>query len=152
MCELIPRWFAFTALTMLLWGLAGVTQKMSTARLNHDLAFAAFCAAMILISLITWMVSPRVISAAPISVVLAVLAGCLNGLGMYALFAAMSAGGSASVTTAIASLYPLVAVVLGVTILDEHLSMRQLWAVACAGIATILLSMESTNARAGSRR
>jgi transporter family protein len=76
---------------------------------------------------------------------LAILGGLLNGSGALASFAALEAGGKASVVIPLISLYPLVTVAGACVFLGERLTLRQGFGILCALLAVALLSQESSS-------
>ena len=43
-------WLGFAILALVLWGITGVTQKLSTNRISSDRSFLWFCWAMVALS------------------------------------------------------------------------------------------------------
>ncbi len=139
----MQNWFWLSVVTMLLFGISGVTQKLSTNHISFEASFVWFCVAMALISLavaigisIHWQVSPALLA-------LAALGGLLNGLGALTSFAALERGGKASVVIPIINLYPLVTVGGAWMFLGEKLSATQLAGIGFALAAVVFLSQET---------
>lgn len=138
----IPVWLDFAILALLLWGITGVTQKLSTNRISSERSLLWFAWAMVAISAIIaalvhlhWQLRIAVI-------LFAIAGGALNGLGALTSFRALESGGKASIVISLISLYPLLTVVLAVTILHESLTARQALGAGVAIVAAILLSLE----------
>ena len=74
------------------------------------------------------------------------MGGVLNGLGALTSFAALEAGGKASVVISLVSLYPLLTAGVAVVFLHERVTPMQGLGAVCAIGAAILLSMESPSA------
>src|SRR3954454_5988574 len=71
----------------------------------------------------------------------AVLMGVLAGVGGLTLFAAYGTGGNTSLITALTALYPMITVVLAVTILREKLRRIQIVGLVFACIAIVIFSI-----------
>jgi transporter family protein len=67
--------------------------------------------------------------------------GVLSGIGGLALFAAYRTQGNAAVITAATAMYPLITVVLAVTILRERLTWIHVVGLGFAGVAFVLFSI-----------
>jgi transporter family protein len=140
----MQNWVVLSSVALVLWGLTGVTQKLSTNNISFQRSFVWFGAAFFAISAalvltmrsIEWGLTPAL-------VLLAMLGGLLNGLGALTSFAALEAGGKASVVIPLISLYPLVTVGGACVFLGERLSGRQIAGIVCALAAVALLSQES---------
>lgn len=136
-------WLGFAVLALVLWGITGVTQKLSTNRISSERSFLWFCWAMLALSgAVLLLVRPH--AALGTVVVLCSLAGgALNGLGAWTSFRALESGGKASIVISLISLYPLLTVVLAVLLLHERLTWMQSAGAVTAIAAAILLSLET---------
>lgn len=135
-------WFGYASLALLLWGITGVTQKLSTNRITSERSFLWFCWAMVALSALVvafahphWLFSPVVL-------VCSVAGGALNGLGAWTSFRALESGGKASIVISLISLYPLLTVALAVVVLGERLTRMQTLGALTAIVPAILLSLE----------
>jgi transporter family protein len=70
-----------------------------------------------------------------------VLMGVLAGLGGLTLFAAYRTGGNTSLITAVTALYPMITVVLALTVLREKLRKIQIVGLIFACIAIVIFSI-----------
>lgn len=140
-------WFAFSLLALILFGVSGVTQKLSTNHISFEASFVCFCVAMGVISVVVASTTPINWHLSAGSIALAALGGFLNGLGALTSFAALKLGGKASIVIPIVNLYPLVAVGGGWMFLGETLNARQIAGIALALAAVILLSQETVVAQ-----
>jgi transporter family protein len=128
---------------MLLWGVNGVTQRLSTNSISSELSFLWFGAAMIALGLT---VLPLVVPRWQVPTKdfwLAVMAGTLYCLGAYTSFAALEKGGKASIVIPLCYLYPLLTIVLAIVFLHETLTRSHVAGISLAVVAAILLSQES---------
>jgi bacterial/archaeal transporter family protein len=138
----LPVWMIYALIALVFWGITGVTQKLSTDNVSTQLSFLWFIFAMITIALvifftvpIQWHMSARVFW-------LAVIGGALNGLGALTSFAAFEKGGKASIVVPLCYLFPLVTILLAVTLLHESITRVEMVGIATALLAAILLSQE----------
>src|ERR1035438_6586075 len=100
-------WLGFAILALVLWGITGVTQKLSTNRISSERSFLWFCLAMVALSAVV-VVAARPHGALESKVVLCSIAGgALNGLGAWTSFRALESGGKASIVISLISLFPL---------------------------------------------
>jgi len=136
-------WFWLSALSLVFFGITGVTQKVTTNYISFELSVIWFCIAMIAVSVViaiffplNWHIS------API-VMWAALGGLLNGLGALTSFAAFAKGGKASIVTPIINLYPLVTIAGAWLFLGEKLTSTQVLGIAFAIAAIVFLSQET---------
>jgi transporter family protein len=67
--------------------------------------------------------------------------GVLAGIGSLALFAAYQTGGNTSIITAATAMYPLISVVLAVSLLRERLTRLQALGLVFAAAAFVIFSM-----------
>jgi transporter family protein len=137
-------WLGFAILALVLWGITGVTQKLSTNRISSLRSFLWFCLAMVALSAIVLVVTPPHWGMATKVVVCSVAGGILNGLGAWASFRALESGGKASIVISLISLFPLLTVVLAVALLHERLTGMQMAGAVVAIAAAIMLSLEPT--------
>src|SRR5580692_9509658 len=136
-------WLGFAILALVLWGITGVTQKLSTNCITSERSFLWFCWAMVALSAAVLVVAHPHWTLARIVVLCSLAGGALNGLGAWTSFRALESGGKASIVISLISLYPLLTVVLAVAILHERLTPHQIAGTVTAVAAAILLSFES---------
>jgi transporter family protein len=135
-------WLGFAILALVLWGITGVTQKLSTNCITSERSFLWFCWAMVALSAAVLVVAHPHWTLARIVVLCSLAGGALNGLGAWTSFRALESGGKASIVISLISLYPLLTVVLAVVLLGERLTWMQSSGAITAITAAILLSME----------
>lgn len=135
-------WLGFAILALILWGISGVTQKLSTNRISSERSFLWFCWAMFALSAAVLFVARPHWGLGTMVVVSSIAGGALNGMGAWTSFRALESGGKASIVISLVSLYPLVTVVLAVLLLGERLTIQQTAGAVVAIAAAILLSME----------
>jgi drug/metabolite transporter (DMT)-like permease len=139
--NLVAAWMAFALMGLVLYGIAGVTQKLATNDISCELATVCFAAAFVAIAAMILVTQrfPENISGK--EWFLAVLFGSLIGVAMIVQFAAYSLG-KASVVTPLMALYPAVTVVLAVGLFGEKLDARKVTAILLAIAAAAALGYE----------
>jgi bacterial/archaeal transporter family protein len=135
-------WLGFAILALVLWGVTGVTQKLSTNRITSERSFLWFCWAMVALSCAVLVVARPHWGLGRVVVLCSIAGGALNGLGAWTSFRALESGGKASVVISLVSLYPLLTVLLAVLLLGERLTLMQTAGAITAITAAILLSLE----------
>jgi transporter family protein len=136
-------WLGFAILALVLWGITGVTQKLSTNRISSERSFLWFCVAMVALSAVVLAVAHPHWGVGPVVLLCSVAGGALNGLGAWTSFRALESGGKASIVISLISLYPLLTVILAVLLLGERLTWVQTAGALLAIAAAILLSLEA---------
>ena len=139
--NLTSAWMAFALASLVLYGIAGVTQKLATNDISCELSTICFAAAFVAIAaviLATGRISGNVSGK---EWFLAILFGALIGVAMIASFAAYS-WGKASVVTPLMALYPALTVVLAVALFGEKLDARKVTAIVLAIAAGAALGYE----------
>ena len=137
-------WLGFAILALVLWGITGVTQKLSTNRISSERSFLWFCWAMVALSAVVLMIARPHWGLGRTVVICSIAGGALNGLGAWTSFRALESGGKASIVISLVSLYPLLTVVLAVALLGERLTRMQSAGAVTAIAAAILLSIGET--------
>lgn len=143
---LITPWMLYALIALVLWGVAGVLQKVATNRISTELSTILFALAFIPVAggvaitmPIDWNISSK-------GWAYSLLFGAMIGIGTLVLFAAYR-GGKASIVTAIYALYPAVTVVLAVPIFSEKIDARKGAAIVLALAAGVALSWEKPAAQ-----
>jgi transporter family protein len=139
----MPRWLAFSLLTILVWGAWGVVSKVASEGVDANTNQIFFTFGLLPLIAIVWR-SPRNAGSGGgrrTGLAWAFLTGILGGTGNIAFFHALVMGGKASIVSPVTALFPLVTVILAVTFLHERLGTAQKIGLALALIAIYLLSM-----------
>jgi transporter family protein len=140
----MQAWFWLSVITLVFFGMTGVTQKLSTNNISFEMSFVWFCLAVCAVSAAIALFVPlswRSLNT-PL-VALASVGGLLNGLGALTSFAALKQGGKASVVIPIINLYPLVTIGGVWLFLGEKLSATQIMGIVLALAAVVFLSQET---------
>jgi transporter family protein len=141
-------WLGYAIFALVVWGISGITQKLSTNRISSERSFLWFCWAMVALSAAVVVVARPPWGLGTLVVVCSVAGGALNGLGAWTSFRALESGGKASIVISLISLFPLLTVVLAVVFLHERLTWMQTAGAVVAIAAAILLSLEPTPVKA----
>lgn len=135
-------WMAYSLAALVLWGVAGVLQKMATYEISSELSTLLFAVAFVPVAAVVAATQPVTWNPAAQGWLLAVLFGALIGVGTLILFAAYREG-KASVVTALYALYPALTVLLAVPLFDERIDLRKGAAIVLALAAGVALSYET---------
>ena len=138
----LPRWLAFSLLTILCWGAWGAVSKVASDGIDANTNQLYFTLG--LLPLIVYVArSPRLKGGVErrAGIGWAFLTGILGGTGNIAFFRALGAGGQASVVVPVTALFPVVTVVLALSFLHERLGRAQKAGLVLALVAIYLLSM-----------
>lgn len=134
-----PGWFAFALLPVLLWGLAGLLQKLCTEDVSAELSTLCFLAALVAVSLVLLVVKSMPWRLTGADWACGIALGLFLGLGNLTLLAAFSAGGKAAIVSPVAGLYSVVTVPLAVGLLGEKVRPREWLAIVLALVAVAAL-------------
>ncbi len=141
----MPRWLAFSLLTIVCWGAWGVVSKLASDGVDANTNQVLFTFGLLPLIVIAAR-SPQLRSGAAdqrrAGIGWAFLTGILGGTGNIAFFRALAAGGQASVVVPATALFPLVTVILALSFLRERLGTAQKAGFVLALVAIYLLSME----------
>jgi len=135
----LPPWFYFAAITLGAWGIVGLLQKLSTNYISAESSLIWLVVGFLLLEPFFYP-GQEALHYSAWNLTWALLSGTLNALGAWALFAAMKAGGKASVVSPLTALYPLPVVVVVPFLLHESPTLLQFAGIICALIAVLLLS------------
>lgn len=139
----MPKWLAYSLLTIAVWGAWGAVSKAASAGVDADTNQIFFTVGLLPLILLVWR-SPRIQSASEgrrMGIAWAFLTGILGGTGNIAFFHAMVIGGPASIVSPVTALFPLVTVILAMTLLHERIGTAQKIGLVVALAAIYLLSM-----------
>ena len=138
----MPEWVFFSLATIILWGIMGLLQKMSTTWASADSVF--IWGRVGFLPVVVWLlVTTGLHNVGWRGVVLGILVGLTNGLGAWYLYASLENGAKASVAIPLTSLYPLLTVLLAVAILQERPKPLQWLGIGLAIAGGVLMSLES---------
>lgn len=140
--RVVAPWMAFTLVALVLWGIAGVTQKLATNHISTELSTVCFALAFIPVTLAVMALWPVQNWRLPAKAwTLGVLTGVFISTGTLTLFAAYRTG-KASVVTALTALYPALTAIISIPLFGERLDFRKGAAIALALGAGVALTYE----------
>jgi bacterial/archaeal transporter family protein len=135
------HWMAYAGVAIVLWGVNGLFMKLGTNRVSARSMVIWVTAGFVVLLPLLWSVS----SLGGLStrvVLVGLIAGAVNGLGNWAVFACLEKGAKASVAIPLTALYPLCTVVLATAFLKERPSVLQWLGIALALAGGAMLSYE----------
>jgi transporter family protein len=140
----MSNWLLMVFVALILWGITGVTQKLSTNHISAEYSFVWFAMAFVPIAILVMLAEGgAALLKSPGIIVFASVGGVLNGLGALTSFMALERDGKASVVIPLVALYPLVTVVIAYLFLGETVTAMQWIGVSMAVAAGVLLSRET---------
>lgn len=139
----MPRWMAFSLLTILVWGAWGAVSKVASDGVDANTNQVFFTLGLLPLIAIVWRSTRNAGGgdARRSGIAWAFLTGILGGTGNIAFFHALVMGGKASIVSPVTALFPVVTVVLAVTLLHERVGTGQKIGLLLALAAIYLLSM-----------
>jgi uncharacterized membrane protein len=137
----VIHWMVYASVAIVLWGVNGLFMKLGTNRISARSMVIWVTAGFVVLLPFMWMTTTLSgLSAAIIFVGL--IAGAVNGLGNWAVFACLEKGAKASVAIPLTALYPLCTVALATAFLKERPTALQWLGIALAVAAGAMLSYE----------
>ncbi len=139
-------WISASLIVIVLWGVVGLLQKMGSSQSSSDSLLYWTCVGYVLLVPALLMHS-HLFELSVRSILLGLAAGLTNGLGAWALYAALEKGAAASVAVPLTALNPLVTLILALLFLGERLTLLQTVGVVAALGAAVMLSYETEPAK-----
>jgi transporter family protein len=136
----MPRWLTYSLFCLFWWGVFGFLAKLGADRITPGHMQILFTVGMIPLVILAFVRNRRKVETDKFGVVYGVLNGVFAGLGGLAYFAAMGAG-KASIVGPVTSLFPLLTVVLAVSLLRERMNRVQVLGIALALVSICILSI-----------
>lgn len=141
------HWVIYAGIAILLWGINGLFMKLGTNRVSARSMVIWVTVGFVV--LLPWMWKMTSLSGLTTRALLVgLIAGAVNGLGNWAVFACLEKGAKASVAIPLTALYPLCTVALAMVFLRERPTGLQWIGIALAVAAGAMLSYESAPATA----
>ena len=132
-------WLLYSLLALVLWGLWGVFSKIAATHLPSWAIFLVEICVYLLVGGFIWGLLRTPVTWTVPGAAAAVAAGLSGGFALFFFLKALSTG-PAAVVVPLTSLYPVITVLLGITFLQEDLSLRHLLGILMAAAAVWLLS------------
>jgi transporter family protein len=133
-------WVVYSLVALVLWGVAGIIQKLATSGISSEGSTVWFCAAFTVVGavMLAWQWSSWDFPAE--GWLWTVVVGLLNGL---AILAAYGGGGKAAVVTPLIALYPVVTIALAVPLFGERPGVREWVGIVLSLAAAVGLANET---------
>jgi uncharacterized membrane protein len=135
------HWMAYASFAIVLWGVCGLFMKLGTNCVSaRSMVIWVTVGFVALLPFMWTFTSLSGLGVVVISV--GMLAGLVNGLGNWAVFASLESGAKASVAIPLTALYPLFTVTLATFFLKERPTALQWFGIALALAGGAMLSYE----------
>ncbi|HEY1902782.1 MAG TPA: DMT family transporter [Terracidiphilus sp.] len=134
------RWFWYSLICVLCWGGYALCSKFGSTEIPPETMQFLFTIGALPVCLALLVARRFKLENSPKGIGYAVLNGVLSGIGGLTLFAAYHTDGNTSLITAASALYPMITVLLALTILRERLKMIQVVGLGFAAIALVIFS------------
>ena len=145
------HWMIYAAIAIVLWGVNGLFMKLGTNRISARSMVIWVTAGFVI--LLPWMWKLAGLAGLGTQVILVgLIAGAVNGLGNWAVFACLEKGAKDSVAIPLTALYPLCTVALATAFLKERPTGLQWIGIALAVAGGAMLSYEEAPATAPEER
>lgn len=135
------RWFWYSIICVLCWGAWALLSKLGSREIPPDTMQFLFTVGTLPVGLALLIARRGKLEKSRRGILFAVLNGVLSGLGGLTLFAAYHTNGNTTLITATTALYPMITVVLAITILREHFRPIQAVGLLFAAIAIVIFSL-----------
>ena len=140
---MISSWLIYALIPIVLWGIAGLLQKISTQHLSGERATLWFLGAFIPVALIIIWRAPLPPGLSGRTWVMVIALGLFFAVGNLALLKAFASHGKASVIGPLAGLYPVVSLPIAIFFFGERIGVRETIGIILALTAVVALAMET---------
>jgi len=137
----VIHWMVYASFAIVLWGVNGLFMKLGTNRVSARSMVIWVTAGFIVLLPFIWL-STTLSGLSALVIFVGLIAGTVNGLGNWAVFACLEKGPKASVAIPLTALYPLCTVALATLFLRERPTVLQWFGIALAVAGGALLSYE----------
>ena len=138
----MTNWLMLSLVAMVLWGVVGLLQKVTTNRLSAD-AVLIWDRIGYVVLLPLLVVNAHLNTLGPKDFIIGTLDGVTNSLGALFLYMSLASGAKASIAVPLTALYPLLTVLLAVALLGERVSPLHWVGIILAVVAAVLMSLET---------
>lgn len=135
------RWFWYSMLCVLSWGGWALFSKLGSREIPPETMQFLFTVGTLPVCIALLVGQKFKLEKSPKGISYGVLNGILAGVGSLTLFAAYHTGSNTSLVTSATALYPVVTVLLAVTILREPFRLIQVVGLIFATIAFVMFSL-----------
>jgi transporter family protein len=135
------HWIIYAAVAIVLWGVNGLLMKLGTNRVSAR-SMVIWVTGGFVILLPSMLKLTGLAGLSTRAILVGLIAGAVNGLGNWAVFACLEKGAKASVAIPLTALYPLCTVALAMAFLKERPTGLQWIGIALAVAGGAMLSYE----------
>lgn len=134
------KWFWYSILCIACWGTWALLAKLGSEEIPPNAAQFLFAFGALPVALVLLVRRRMKMEKDAKGIAYSIANGVLSGIGGWALFAAYRTGGETAVVTTVSAMYPLITVVLAITILRERLTRLHVVGLSLAVVAFIIFS------------
>ncbi len=135
------HWVVYASVAIVLWGVNGLFMKLGTNRVSARSMVIWVTAGFVALLPFLW-TTTTLSGLSATMIFVGLIAGTVNGLGNWAVFACLEKGAKASVAIPLTALYPLCTVALATAFLKERPTALQWIGIALAVAGGAMLSYE----------
>lgn len=139
----VSAWVPYAMIPVVLWGVCGLMQKMSTNHISARSSAIWFLVAFLPVAAVILWRDPRPSGMTATTWALAIAVGFTLALGNFTILLAFASNGKASIIAPLAGLYPLVSIPIAIAALGEQIGWRESLGIACALAAVVMLSQQT---------
>jgi transporter family protein len=137
----VIHWVVYASVAIVLWGVNGLFMKLGTNRVSARSMVIWVTAGFVALLPFLW-TTTTLSGLSATMIFVGLIAGTVNGLGNWAVFACLEKGAKASVAIPLTALYPLCTVALATAFLKERPTALQWIGIALAVAGGAMLSYE----------
>lgn len=134
------KWFWYSTLCIACWGTWAILAKLGSEEIPPNASQFLFAFGALPVGLILLARRKMRMEKDAKGIAYSLANGVLSGIGSWALFAAYRTGGNAAVITTVSAMYPLITVILAVSILRERLTRLHVLGLGFAVAAFVIFS------------
>ena len=135
------KWFVCSFLAVLLWGAWALCSKLGSNYLSASAMQFFFAVGAVPVAIALLIKRRGQMEKDSLGIFYGVANGLLSSVGNLALVAAYRSGGNTAVITTATSLYPMITVLLAITVLRERLTGKQILGLGFAVAAMVIFSL-----------
>lgn len=134
------KWFWYSVLCIACWGMWALLAKLGSEEIPPNASQFLFAFGALPVALVLLARRRMKMERDAKGIAYSVANGVLSGVGSWALFAAYRTGGNAAVITTVSAMYPLITVILAISILRERLTRLHVVGLGFAIAAFVIFS------------
>lgn len=138
----MTEWLMLSLVAMVLWGIVGLLQKVTTNQISAD-AVLIWDRIGYIVILPLLVANAHLKDLGPKDIFIGTLDGLTNSLGALFLYMSLESGAKASIAVPLTALYPVLTVLLAVALLGERVSLSHWIGIILAVTAAALMSFET---------